>query len=210
MVNGSTELNCNSIFLAANENDYLWFAFINGAIMEFIINDNVTIAGPVLDFESNYDVQTYVSTTGIMIFQFMNQLMQNQPWTAFDAIVLPFSPSSVSDCPFSGQSITMNSDTIIPISSDFGIYTNASKNCSIGLNVSLYDPQVLYLKGSELNIMLYNIYNIYDQNGFFGIISIVPINANHFEGCQYTSNDNGSMSISNLDYINGYNAFTVC
>uniref|UniRef100_A0AC34F4K1 CUB domain-containing protein n=1 Tax=Panagrolaimus sp. ES5 TaxID=591445 RepID=A0AC34F4K1_9BILA len=244
--NVSSNLSCNAMFMPKSSGDYLWFAFINGAFMEVLITDNVTFSSPLLGYESNYAVTTFTSTSGYINFQFSNQILQNQPWTAFDAIVLQFSPSVASECPFSGQTISLDNDTIIPISSDYGIYSNSSRNCSwtfkidnpgyqfkiyikqltydykliikndntsngFGFNVSLSDPQVLYLNGSELNIMLYNVNNnSYYLNGFFAIISAVPIKANYFEECRYTNTDTGYASISNLDYVNGYKAYSTC
>uniref|UniRef100_A0A914P657 CUB domain-containing protein n=1 Tax=Panagrolaimus davidi TaxID=227884 RepID=A0A914P657_9BILA len=219
MVNNS--MNCSSLFVSDNNN--LWLAFINGAFDEALIDDNVTATAQTIDFESNYDVRTYVSATGMMRFQFLNQFQITQPWIAFDAVVLPFSPSLSSDCPFSGQTITLDNETIIPIASDYGIFANPRNNCSwtfkiddpndttangIASNISVVDPQVMYLMGSELNIAFTNVSN--ELNEFFAIISAVPISTNRVEGCTYKPMSNGRTIISNIDYINGYNEFSTC
>uniref|UniRef100_A0A914QLL7 CUB domain-containing protein n=1 Tax=Panagrolaimus davidi TaxID=227884 RepID=A0A914QLL7_9BILA len=209
MVNNS--MNCSSLFVSDNNN--LWLAFINGAFGEALIDDNVTATAQTIDFESNYDVRTYVSVTGMMRFQFLNQFQITQPWIAFDAVVLPFSPSLSSDCPFSGQTITLDNETIIPIASDYGIFANPRNNYDtttngMGFNVSIVDPKVMYLMGSELNIMYTNVSN--ELNEFFAIISAVPISAHRVEGCTYKPMSNGRTIISNIDYINGYNEFSTC
>uniref|UniRef100_A0AC35GQY5 CUB domain-containing protein n=1 Tax=Panagrolaimus sp. PS1159 TaxID=55785 RepID=A0AC35GQY5_9BILA len=240
MVNNS--MNCSSLFVSDSNN--LWLAFINGAFDEALIDDNVTVSAQTIDFESNYDVRTYVSATGMMRFQFLNQLQITRPWIAFDAVVLPFSPSLSSDCPFSGQTITLDNETVIPIASDYGIFANPRNNCSwtfkiddpssyhfkiyikklannlkltikndtttngMGFNITVGDPQVMYLMGSELNITFTNVSN--ELNEFFAIISAVPISPNRVEGCTYKPKSNGRTIISNTDYINGYNEFTTC
>jgi hypothetical protein len=241
MQNDSAPVPCNANFTAANPNDYLWFTFINGEAIEILISDSVNYASPLIYYETNHVITTFTSLTGKIGFQFFDQLNQVLPWTALDAVVLPFSPSSTSKCPFADQTITLNSTTVIPISSDFGVNATVA-NCSwtfltepnyqfkilikqltstyrlimkndsttnvFEIVIPRYSPQVIYLSGSQLNIMLTNIKNIPEHNGFFAVISAVPINPVYTEKCTILTN-NGITNISNLDLVNGYDDYSV-
>uniref|UniRef100_A0A914R0X2 CUB domain-containing protein n=1 Tax=Panagrolaimus davidi TaxID=227884 RepID=A0A914R0X2_9BILA len=78
-------------------------------------------------------------------------------------------------------------------------------------NVTVDDPQVRYFNGSDLNIMSINANNDTKvSNGFFAIISLVPIKANYIEECQVQTNDDGTIAISDIDYENGYKPLSTC
>uniref|UniRef100_A0A914QHD8 CUB domain-containing protein n=1 Tax=Panagrolaimus davidi TaxID=227884 RepID=A0A914QHD8_9BILA len=162
----------------------------------------------------------------------------------WDAVVLSFSPSSASECPFSEQIVMLDNETIIPISSDFGVpeiftnpicnwkfknidpenfqfkvyikqliypYTLLLSNIYYDGNVTLDDPQVRYFNGSDLTIMSINANNDKKvSNGFFAIISLVPIKAKYIEECQIQANVDGTIAISNMNYENGYKPFSTC
>uniref|UniRef100_A0AC35GX17 Uncharacterized protein n=1 Tax=Panagrolaimus sp. PS1159 TaxID=55785 RepID=A0AC35GX17_9BILA len=77
-------------------------------------------------------------------------------------------------------------------------------------NVTIDDPQVRYFNGSDLNIMSINANNDTKvSNGFFAIISLVPIKADYIEECHVQVNNDGTIEISNINYESGYKPFSV-
>uniref|UniRef100_A0AC35FNP3 CUB-like domain-containing protein n=1 Tax=Panagrolaimus sp. PS1159 TaxID=55785 RepID=A0AC35FNP3_9BILA len=181
----------------------LWFAMYNGVTGGISFG---TYSSP--RYNSNNDVLIFSTTRSTT--DFLTEQTKNPKWIAFESVVLSYNPI-LNSCPFAQKSITLDTNMIIPIASDFGpekIHASYGKNiASFNSDVTPDNPKIYFFDSSS-GVFQFNMNNANSTNAnFVAFISKMDktTNANTVT-CKNESVSSNYITVYNVNYETGYNA----
>uniref|UniRef100_A0AC34FDI3 CUB domain-containing protein n=1 Tax=Panagrolaimus sp. ES5 TaxID=591445 RepID=A0AC34FDI3_9BILA len=118
---------CNAKFDTETANSKLWFVIFNGMTGTFNVFNDYSDDVTQRSFGED-DYFTFAPSYFPITFQFI-QNSSNYPseWVAFEGIVYAYTPMNL--CPFSEETINLESNRVIPISSSYDLNDNSGNNC---------------------------------------------------------------------------------
>uniref|UniRef100_A0AC35F5I3 CUB domain-containing protein n=1 Tax=Panagrolaimus sp. PS1159 TaxID=55785 RepID=A0AC35F5I3_9BILA len=184
---------CGINLAAADKDNRIWFAMLNGELNEIDLID-YSFNETIHSYNSNYDIIIKLSTTNYLYFQ-IPESFSRQKWIAFEAIALAYDPKLNLTCPFSKQTIdfSINPELVIPITSDFAPNSSYTfKACN--WNFIVNSTQQLKVVVKKLNPSSDFILNLFADGNFAQNFNV---SVNYVSTVHYFDGENFNLTFTN-------------